>query len=477
MCLIAKRVVILFLLICVIIASVGCEKIEETTEQSSGFSRNDLIYFIMIDRFYDGDERNNENTNRDDLKGYHGGDIKGITKKLDYIKSLGATAIWITPVAENEPGGYHGYWISDFYEVEPRLGTIEDLKELVEEAHKRDIKILIDFVVNHTGYKSDWLTDEKYKHWFNPDIKITNWSDQEQVEKGRLAGLPDLNFDLPEVREYFTENALWWIEQTNIDGMRLDTVKHVPKSFWEEFSREIKEEYPDFFFLGEVWHDNHRYVAGYENIGLDSITNFPMYEGIRSAFVRFGKTGRLVRAIKNQSIFETPENHAIFIDNHDTTRFVSESFEYGEEYLKQALTFIMTYPALPVIYYGTEIGMEGENDPDNRRFMKWDKIENSHILEFYNKLVTFRENNFALINGDFELLDYDTYFLSYLREYETDSVVVVINVQNKAKSMTVNIPTQTKKYEDLLSGRVFEIKDGMLNVDMQEKEILILVSK
>ncbi|MGV8145320.1 MAG: alpha-glucosidase C-terminal domain-containing protein [Alkaliphilus sp.] len=109
--------------------------------------------------------------------------------------------------------------------------------------------------------------------------------------------------------------------------------------------------------------------------------------------------------------------------------------------------------------------------------MKWDKIEDSHILEFYNKLVTFRENNVALINGDFELLDYDTYFLSYLREYETDSVLVVINVQNKAKSMTVNIPTQTKKYEDLLSGRVFEIKDGMLNVDMQEKEILILVSK
>ena len=235
------------------------------TPANNGFTKDDLIYFILTDRFSDGDNTNNYDVDKTDPRKRHGGDIKGIIDKLDYIKDLGATAIWITPVMKNEKDGYHGYWIEDFYEVDPHLGTMEDMKTLVKESHKKDIKVILDYVVNHTGYKSPWLKDEKYKDWFNENKTITNWNDQDQVENGWLMGLPDLDLNNPEVKKYFIENALWWIDETGIDGMRLDTVKHVPRSFWTEFVSAIKDKHPDFYFLGEVWSENPRYFKSYRD--------------------------------------------------------------------------------------------------------------------------------------------------------------------------------------------------------------------
>ncbi|NMR96432.1 alpha-amylase, partial [Vibrio parahaemolyticus] len=139
------------------------------------------------------------------------------------------------------------------------------LKLLVEEAHKRDIKVILDYVVNHVGYDSPWLDDENYKDWFNENKEIFNWNDQSEVEKGWLMGLPDLNFDNPDVVDFFLENSLWWIDETGIDGYRLDTVKHVPKEFWSKFTSNILEKYPDFYFLGEVWSENIYYIRQYED--------------------------------------------------------------------------------------------------------------------------------------------------------------------------------------------------------------------
>lgn len=199
------------------------------------FTSKDLIYFIMTDRFNDGDDSNNQfaDVNKNNPKAYHGGDLRGIISKLDYIKSLGATAIWITPVAENTLGGYHGYWINDFYKVDPHLGSMNDLKDLVKEAHNRNIKVLMDYVVNHISPDSKMLK-EKPADWFNPKSDISNWNNQEEIEKGWIFGLPDLNQDKPEVKSFLIENAMWWIKETGVDGMRLDTVRHVPKTFWNE---------------------------------------------------------------------------------------------------------------------------------------------------------------------------------------------------------------------------------------------------
>jgi len=449
----------------------------DVPNNGGSFSQNDLIYFILTDRFNDGDTSNNNfsDVDKNSPTSYHGGDLKGIIDKLDYIKSLGATAIWITPVVENEFGGYHGYWTSDFYRVDPHLGTMEDLKTLVSEAHKRDMKILFDHIVNHTGYKTSWLSDGKHEDWFNPEVNISNFNDQEQVEKGWLAGLPDLDQNNPEVRKFLLDNVMWWIDETNIDGMRLDTVRHVPKDFWNEFADTIKSKYPDFYLLGEVWNNSARYLEEYHALGIDGLTNYPLFEGIRGTFTRFGKTSPLINALKEQTDFSNPGISGVFIDNHDNRRLVTAGKEYGQQYHRQALAFVMTYPAIPIIYYGTEIGMEGEDDPDNRRDMEWKKTEDSDVLTFYKILSELRKTHPALVEGDFKLLDYDSYFISYMREKNEDNIIVVMNVQNKDKSVVINIPNTTSQYSDLLTGTSYNVNNQRLELELKPLDLIILI--
>jgi alpha-amylase len=446
------------------------------TPAKNGFTKDDLIYFILTDRFSDGDDTNNYDVDKTDPRKRHGGDIKGIIDKLDYIKDLGATAIWITPVMKNEKDGYHGYWIEDFYEVDPHLGSMEDMKNLVKESHEKDIKVILDYVVNHTGYNSPWLKDEKYKDWFNENKTITNWNDQEQVENGWLMGLPDLDLSNPEVKNYFIENALWWIDETGIDGMRLDTVKHVPRSFWTEFVSAIKDKHPDFYFLGEVWSENPRYFKSYSETGIDAFTNYPLYKGIINTFFEYGNTKHIKKAIREDSSFERPELNGIFIDNHDNTRFISKHKVNGEEYLKQALAFTMTYPAIPVIYYGTEIGMEGLEDPDNRQDMDWDKVNSSELLDFYKALINIR-NTKAIKNGEFILLDSNNYYLAYLLDSKDEYILVIMNIQDKEMDVEILLDDKTGKLKSQLDDRDFEIIDEKLQLNLKPLDLLILKGK
>lgn len=442
------------------------------------FSNKDLIYFIMTDRFNDGDKSNDnfQDVNKNDARAYHGGDFNGIIDKLDYIKSLGATAIWITPTTENIKGGYHGYWTNDFYKVDPHLGSMEDLQSLVQEAHKRDIKVLMDYVVNHTGPGSI-MVKEKSRDWFHPQKGISNWNDQNQLENNWLYDLPDLNQENPEVKKFLIDNALWWIDQTCIDGMRLDTVRHVPKTFWNEFAYAIKAKHPDFYLLGEVWNTNPRYLDQYHQTGIDGMTDYPLFDGIREAFVRFGKADTLVNAIKQREQYSDPDINGIFIDNHDNKRLITYAGDKGPAYLKQALAFIMTYPSIPIVYYGTEIGMKGGDDPDNRRDMLWEQTKDSETLAYYKKLVELRSSNAALDSGSIKLLDYDSYFFSYIREKDDKSLIVVMNLQDKEKNVTVNIPTEAAQYKDALTGKVYDVKDKNLELGLKNFDVLLLESK
>lgn len=466
-----KLITLALILITLSSPLMGCAK------KNNGFSEKDLIYFILTDRFNDGNKENNFDVDKNDPLKRHGGDLRGIIDKLDYIKDLGATAIWITPVMKNEKDGYHGYWIEDFYQVDPHLGTMDDMKELVSKSQEKGIKVILDYVVNHTGYKSPWLTDDKHKDWFNEKRNIVNWSNQEEVENGWLAGLPDLNLNKKEVKDYFLENALWWIEQTGIDGMRLDTVKHVPISFWTEFVSTIKKKYPDFYFLGEVWSDDINYIKKYSETGIDGMTNYSMFKGITRSFYKYGTTNHIKNAIKDDSKLIRPELNGIFIDNHDNKRFISRHFEYGDAYLKQALTFTMTYPAIPVIYYGTEIGMEGYDDPDNRHDMPWGEIElgSSNILDFYKKLVELRDTK-AMKNGEFKLLESDNNSLAYIRDAKGDFVVVIINTKDSEKTLNLNIQGKTGKLKSVFSNETYEIKNGTLNIKLKPLDIVILKS-
>lgn len=451
---------------------------------SINFSKNDLIYFIMIDRFNDGDTLNNlfddTDTSKDNPKSYQGGDITGIIEKLPYIKSLGATAIWITPIVKNEPYGYHGYWTEDFYEVDPHFGDLETLRELVDEAHNLDIKVIIDYVVNHTGYNHPWIDEDDKYNWFHHNGMITNFRDQEQVENYSLAGLPDLNQDNPEVKAYFFENALWWIKETGIDGMRLDTVRHVPKEFWNEFAYYIKYEYPDFYLLGEVWVNSTTFLESYHELGIDGLANFPLYEGIKSTFQVYGKATDLKIAIINDEKFSKPELSGVFLDNHDTSRLISNTSKYNEEYLKLGLSFIMTYPSIPIIYYGTEIGLEGKSDPDNRKFMNWDEIENpqNKIFPFFMDLVDLRAKINSLKLDTFNLLTTTTNYISYEQVSDNDSVVVVLNVSDKMQKVILESLSFEGTYINYLTGEIYNLKrDEEFDVDPFTSIVLIKESR
>ncbi|WP_404462587.1 alpha-amylase family glycosyl hydrolase [Sutcliffiella horikoshii] len=404
--------------------------------------QDEIIYFIMIDRFNNGDTSNDFEVNRDDPKAYHGGDFRGITEKLDYLKDMGFTALWLTPIVQNEEKGYHGYWTEDFYNTEEHFGTIEEFKELVKEAHKRDMKIIVDLVVNHTGYQHAWLNEADKQDWFHPNEPIRNWDDQEQVENGWIYGLPDLNQDNPETRKYLIDMAKWWIEETDIDGYRLDTVKHVPKDFWKEFSEEVKSVKEDFFLIGEVWHDDPNYVAGYQETGIDSFVDFPTYNEITRVFSGPDESlTRLDSLFKNkQSLYDNPYVLGTFLDNHDVERFTRAAIkkkQHPPTRLKLALAYMYTTPGIPIMYYGTEIALDGGEDPDNRRDMNFRADE--ELINYITKLAELRKSMPSLTHGTYEMVYDDNDMAVIKREYEGETTFIAINNSSETQVAPIDV--------------------------------------
>ncbi len=402
--------------------------------------QDESIYFIMVDRFNNGDKTNDFKVNTEDLKEYNGGDFKGITDKLDYLKEMGFTAIWLTPVFDNEDKGYHGYWISDFYNTEEHFGTMEEFKSLVEEAHKRDMKVILDFVVNHVGPNHPWANDVEKKDWFHEKQPIVNWANQEEVENNWLYDLPDFDQENPETRKYLLDAAKWWIEETDVDGYRLDTVKHVPKDFWTEFAKEVKSVKEDFYLLGEVWHDDLRVVASYEKTGIDGFVDFPQNQHLRTTFAKPNQSlGWLFTSWeRNKAFYSRPELLGNFMDNHDMTRFTRDILINKQDPIsrwKLALTYLYTAPGIPIIYYGSEIALDGAEDPGNRRLMEFDG--DKELINHISKLGALRQKYPSLSRGDLEVLHEDSGMAVYKRSYKGETLVVAIN--NTTKPQTVSL--------------------------------------
>ncbi|HEV2846517.1 MAG TPA: alpha-amylase family glycosyl hydrolase, partial [Thermoanaerobaculia bacterium] len=223
--------------------------------------RDAVLYFVVVDRFADGDTRNNAGVDRNAKGTFHGGDLAGLRQQLDEIADLGATAIWITPVVKNIDGfvtgagfpdwGYHGYWADDFYQTDPRFGSEADLKAFVDDAHARGMKVLLDVVYNHAGYESNYLKNPKTRSWLRSEALGTCGKDD---ITSCVSGLPDFKTELPEVRDYLLEAHIALAGRVGLDGFRLDTVKHVTHDFWREHRRRTRERLgKDFFLIGEVW--------------------------------------------------------------------------------------------------------------------------------------------------------------------------------------------------------------------------------
>lgn len=412
--------------------------------------RDYVFYMIVTDRFADGDRSNNalngpyapENPN-----GIHGGDLRGIEEKLPYLEALGINAIWITPVQKNFRGAYHGYWIQDFLEVDPHLGTMEDLRRLIRSAHARGISVFLDVVCNHFGPLSHpeggahaWNPEGYRLVWndssalpspaffrdltlYHPYGDVKEWTDPYQVLGELPGGLDDLRTELPAVRETLFRIWRWWMEQTGCDGFRVDTVKHVEIDFWHAFIAAMKEHARrlgrgDFFIFGEVFEYDDATCASYTRPdslgrpGFDAVLNFSMAGSLRNVFAQGEDPSFILRSAANLSLYHPASRpHLLsFLDNHDIPRFLHLA-RGDTAALRAALTFLATSEGIPILYYGTEQGfLGGESHGANREDMfggAWkganphgDSFDtHSELFRFTQSLLQLRRDREVLRRG------------------------------------------------------------------------------
>lgn len=462
-----SQIIKLYLLLALVIISMGrC-----TSEESP--SRADIMYFILIDRFVDGDPSNNQGNQSESylpyngenpaaLKHYQGGDLQGITMSLDSLRSLGVTMLWLSPFLDNSDTdyvgwwAYHGYHPIDFYQVDEHFGTLEDLIALVDAAHERDMQVIFDMPFNQTAADHPWVNDPTKQSWFHRDAngepyEISDWQDQMQIERGELHGLPDLAQEVHAVSDYLFEVSKYWIETTGCDGFRLDAVKHVPQSFWQEYTQRIRAMVgDDFLLLGEVFWGEAWRIEPYDDVGFDYLFDIPGYYAIRNTFNKGAGMGDFSNfyALNRQSIDQTAM--ATLIDNHDVARFnVGLESQVWERQLL-ALGWLMTAPGLPVIYAGTEIGMKGypvegtDGQPqDFLNRMPYPAVlseEQRARKADFARLTALRSQHPALGMGSFSEVykDWSTY--AYLRSLGDEHILVCLNNASTQEFLSIPVP-------------------------------------
>jgi glycosidase len=446
--------------------------------------QDETIYFLMVDRFNNGDTKNDLDRDTSDPKAYHGGDFQGVIDKLDYLKEMGFTSIWLTPIFDNEDKGYHGYWINDFYKTDEHFGSLSTFKKLVKEAHKRDMKIILDFVVNHVGPSHPWAKDSSKQAWFHEQKEIANWDDQEQLENGWIYGLPDLAQENPDVRKYLLDVAKWWIKETDIDGYRLDTVKHVPVDFWAEFAEEVKKVKPEFYLLGEVWSNDPSYIAKYDKAGIDGFVDYPLNEQLRTGFRKPDQTldWLFTGWKRNQTLYEDPYLMGNFMDNHDTVRFTREAIQNRNlptTRWKLALTYLYTAPGIPIVYYGSEIALDGADDPDNRRDMTFQAEKD--LIDHITNLGELRQKLPSLTRGSMEALYEKKGMAVFKRVYKDETTIIAINNTSKSQNVTLTAEQLQggKELKGLLMGDLVRSKDDKYEIilDRENSEVYVLTDK
>ncbi len=455
-----------------------------------GFGPDDVIYLIMPDRFANGDPGNDDPAvsrgmlDRANPRFYHGGDLAGVRQRLPYLKSLGVTAIWLNPIYDNtntpnrrqsfqgQPiTDYHGYGAVDFYGMEERFGDFTGLGDLIAEARRVGIKIILDMVANHTGPYHPWVNDAPTPTWFNGTAGShlsNNWqiwtladpyatpAVRERTLSGWFADvLPDLNQDDPEVARYIIQNSLWWIGVTGADGIRQDTWPYVPRRFWRDWMTALKREFPRLTVVGEVWDGNPALVSFFEGGKLqpdgiddkvDYLFDFPLFYPMRRAFAEGRDVREVAQMLSHDRLYRNPSNLVTFLGLHDVQRFMAEPGATPTG-LKLAFTFLLTTRGIPLIYYGDEIGMPGGNDPDNRRDFPggWPGERNAfeaanrtrdeqEIFQHVQKLLGLRSIRPELRGRATQMLVADPQTLVYRR----GPTVVAIN--NDTASVTLKVP-------------------------------------
>ena len=488
-------------------------------DKRMGFTNEDVLYMLMPDRFANGNPNNDVLQNLRDktcdrtapsLR--HGGDLEGIRQHLDYFTDLGVTALWLTPVLENDSpsngysSSYHGYATTDYYRVDPRFGTNEDYKRLIDEAHSKGLKVVMDMIFNHCGSNHPWLADMPSKDWFNtPEWLLDKEQDQktggkaksnskylqttykltpvldpyaskidlhETVDGWFVPSMPDLNQRNPHVMKYLIQNSEWWIETVGIDGIRMDTHPYADRDGMALWLKTLDNEYPNFNTVGETWVSEPAYTAAWQkdsklsekNSYLKTVMDFAFHERINQAKNEDSRNGwggmnRIYNVLCYDNLYANPKNVMAFIENHDTDRFLGE----GQDTLalKQALALLLTINRTPQLYYGTEVLMNGTKaktdgyvrqdfpggwtGDTNNAFTEDGRTKaQNDIFHWTSRLLHWRKGNEVITKGS------QTQFCTYngiyviARQYNGKNVMTIINGQKEAGELNV------KRYAEII---------------------------
>lgn len=503
---------------------------KENSALRESFNSSDLIYLIMPDRFANGNPDNdtnkalNEKGNRELPGGRHGGDIEGVIKNLDYLEELGATALWSTPLCEDndKQHSYHGYGQSDVYKIDPRYGTNEDYLRLSAELKKRDMKLILDYVTNHWGAEHWMYKDLPTYEWVHqfPGYSQSNYrmttqfdpnaskADAKQCMDGWFVpSMPDLNQSNPLVLNYLIQNAIWWIEYADLDGFRVDTYSYNDKVGIAKWTKAITDEYPNFNIVGEVWMHDQAQMAYWQkdskiaaiqsyNSYLPSVMDFTLHDAIGGVFNE-DQAGwdagmqRVYDNFTNDFLYPDINNILVFAENHDTGRF-NEIYKGDFSKYKMAMTLIATVRGIPQIYYGSEIGMagdKGKGDADIRRdfpggwegdsnnaFTKAGRTtEQQKFFDFSSKLFTWRKNKEVIHDGQTTHYLPDNNVYVYFRHNPKESIMVVINNSNESRTFkTSRFAENIKSYtsgKDVITGKSVGVTN---EITIEPKSALIL---
>ena len=500
---------------------------EMSGKKRMGFTNADVLYMLMPDRFAQGANHNPqvkgmrpyvEDRSKPSLR--HGGDLNGIREHLEYFKELGVTALWLTPVLENDspdsPNGfstYHGYATTDYYRVDPRFGTNEDYRRLCDEAHQKGLKVVMDMIFNHSGFEHPWTKDMPTKDWLNlpqwllesngtsnaqgtsflqTSYKLTPVKDpyaskvdlKETVDGWFVPTMPDLNQRNQHLMTYLIQNSKWWIETIGIDGIRMDTYPYADAQGMSRWMKELDEEYPNFNTVGETWVTEPAYTAAWQkdsklsehNSYLKTVMDFSFFEKLSQA--KHEETdawwqglNRLYNSFVYDYLYEDPDHVMAFVDNHDTDRFLGNGRD--SLMLKQALALLMTVRRIPQLYYGTEILMNGTKEitdgyvrkdfpggfpgDDHNAFTAEGRTKaENDMFRWTSRLLHWRQGNECITKGK------QTQFIPFngiyviARQYKGRTVMTILNGTSKPATLKVS------RYAEII-GKTKRAKDILTN--------------
>ncbi|APY11422.1 alpha-amlyase [Seonamhaeicola sp. S2-3] len=517
---------------------------EKASQHYVGFNSSDVIYLITPDRFANGDSSNDINEklleksiNRDDDYARHGGDIKGIINHLDYIHDMGFTAIWPCPLLTNDmpQASYHGYAMTNFYEIDPRFGTLDEYLELSSKMSKKGMKLVMDQVANHCGLNHWWMKDLPFKDWVNhqdnfeknkdvwdnkniiksnhvrtsnQDIYASIKDKKEMTDGWFVSAMPDLNQRNPFMAKYIIQNSIWWIETANLGGIRQDTYPYSDKDFMSTWAGAIMDEYPNFSIVGEEWSYNPLLIGYWQNgannkDGYNSNLKSPMdfamqrniVEGLNEEDTWDKGLVKMYEGLANDFHYATPKDILIFPDNHDMSRIFTQ-LNGNITNTKMALSYILTLPRIPQIYYGTEILMGDFEKPGDHGLVRSDfpggwegdtvnaftrnglTNEQKEMQSYVKKLLNYRKNSKAIHEG--KTIHFAPKNKTYLlfRSLGDEVVVHIINKNETPIQLELDrfdeVGLKGKTLKNIITGETFVWNDVL---ELKEKGSLILTTK